>query len=271
MRYGVQIFGCLREFRQDPDAFFDRLAAMGYGQVEPCVVFGEAADYPSALWERLWKPEEVPLFQKKMEERGLTLSSCHVFARDLASAEKDMLALGAATSLDTFVVNVPQDAVGEAYGTFAALCRKLGEALQAQGFALWVHNGGPEIAARMVRSGREITVLEAILEEAGETLGAQVDTGWVLFGGIDPAAFVKRLGDRVRSLHFKDMAPGFANLSGNDRFAVLGTGVTDIPSVFRAAPEGTRSVLVDQDFSAGDFFQDLEHSLYALKEAEERV
>ena len=148
---------------------------------------------------------------------------------------------------------------------------KLGEALQAQGFALWVHNGGPEIAARMVRSGREITVLEAILEEAGETLGAQVDTGWVLFGGIDPAAFVKRLGDRVRSLHFKDMAPGFANLSGNDRFAVLGTGVTDIPSVFRAAPEGTRSVLVDQDFSAGDFFQALEHSLYALKEAEERV
>lgn len=134
-----------------------------------------------------------------------------------------------------------------------------------------MHNGGPEIAARVVRSGREITVLEAILEEAGETLGAQVDTGWVLFGGIDPAAFVKRLGDRVRSLHFKDMAPGFANLSGNDRFAVLGTGVTDIPSVFRAAPEGTRSVLVDQDFSAGDFFQDLEHSLYALKEAEERV
>ena len=126
-------------------------------------------------------------------------------------------------------------------------------------------------AARVVRSGREITVLEAILEEAGETLGAQVDTGWVLFGGIDPAAFVKRLGDRVRSLHFKDMAPGFANLSGNDRFAVLGTGVTDIPSVFRAASEGTRSVLVDQDFSAGDFFQDLEHSLYALKEAEERV
>ena len=31
MRYGVQISGCLREFRQDPDAFFDRLAAMGYG------------------------------------------------------------------------------------------------------------------------------------------------------------------------------------------------------------------------------------------------
>ena len=56
MRYGVQIFGCLGEFRQDPDAFFDRLAAMGYGQVEPCVVFGEAADYPPALWERLWKP-----------------------------------------------------------------------------------------------------------------------------------------------------------------------------------------------------------------------
>ena len=267
MPYGVQIFGCLPEFRRDPEGFFDRLAAMGYRQVEPCVVLGREGDFPPDLWRRLWKPEEVPALERSMARRGLGLSSCHVFSKDLLAAGEDMLALAGETSLDTFVVNVPAWAVGERYIEFSALCRALGEKLRARGVSLWVHNGGPEIAARVERQGRQVTVLEAILEEAGQALGAQVDTGWVLAGGIDPAQFLQRLGDRVKSLHFKDMAPGFEKLSGASRFAVLGRGVTDIPGVLRAAPESVESVLVDQDLSQGDFFQDLEDSLEALEAA----
>ena len=48
---------------------------------------------------------------------------------------------------------------------------------------------------------------------------------------------------------------------------VLGRGVTDILGVLRAAPESVESVLVDQDLSQGDFFQDLEDSLEALEAA----
>ena len=58
-----------------------------------------------------------------MARRGLGLSSCHVFSKDLLAAGEDMLALAGETSLDTFVVNVPAWAVGERYIEFAAQCR----------------------------------------------------------------------------------------------------------------------------------------------------
>lgn len=268
MKYGVQIFGCLPEFRRDPKGFLARLESMGYGQVEPCVIFGREEDYPSSLWQRLWKPEEVPAFEEEMNQLGLKLSSCHVFAQQLDSLGDQLLELAKNTSIDTFVVNCPQSALGPGYLEFAAACRSLAAQLGQQGVSLWLHNGGPEIAARVERDGQEITLLEAILQEAGEGLGAQIDTGWVLFGGIDPTLFLQKLGSRVKSVHFKDMAPDCQHRSGMDRFAVLGKGITDIPSVLRAIPSSVGSVLVDQDASQGDFLQDLEDSLEALRREE---
>jgi len=167
------------------------------------------------------------------------------------------------TSIDAYVVNCPPD-IAKVYRDFARDCRALAEKLAESGTALWLHNNAPEIAARVQGEAGETTVMEAILQEAGEGLGAQVDTGWVLYGGIDPAAFLKRLGSRLRSVHFKDMAENCQSLSGLDRFAVLGSGVTDIPSVMAQIPEGM-PVLVDQDATRGDFLEDLSASIQALQ------
>lgn len=263
MRYGVQIFGCLREFRAGPEAFFEKLSKMGYRQIEPCVLFGDASAYPEQLVELVWKPDEVPGFQKLMEKYGLTLSSCHVFFRDMLAAAGEMITLAKETSIDTYVVNCPPH-IAETYHDFARDCRALAEQLSGEGIRLWLHNNAPEIEARVQGESGEITVMEAILEEAGEKLGAQVDTGWVLYGGIDPAVFLKRLGDRLCSVHFKDMAENCRALSGNERFAVLGTGATDIPAVVEQIP-ADMPVLVDQDATQGDFFADLAASVQALQ------
>ncbi len=263
MGYGVQIFGCLRDFRKDPAGFFARLAQAGYQQVEPCVLFGDASGYPAALRELVWKPQEVPGFQEMMEGQGLCLRSCHVFSRDVLGAAGEMAELAPKTSIDAYVVNCPPD-IAKVYRDFARDCRALAEKLAESGTALWLHNNAPEIAARVQGEAGETTVMEAILQEAGEGLGAQVDTGWVLYGGIDPAVFLKRLGSRLRSVHFKDMAENCQSLSGLDRFAVLGSGVTDIPSVMAQIPEGM-PVLVDQDATQGDFLEDLSASIQALQ------
>ncbi len=263
MEYGVQIFGCLRDFRKDPEGFFARLSQMGYKQVEPCVLFGDASSYPAALAELVWKPQEVPGFQEMMEGHGLALRSCHVFSRDMLAAAGEMAELAQKTSIGTYVVNCPPD-IAKVHEGFAKDCRALSEKLAQSGTALWLHNNAPEIEARVRGDEGEITVMEAILREAGEGLGAQVDTGWVLYGGIDPAAFLKRLGKRLRSVHFKDMAENCRALSGTDRFAVLGSGVTDIPAVMAEIPEGM-PVLVDQDAAQGDFLEDLSASIKALR------
>lgn len=264
MDYGVQIFGCLREFREDPEAFFHRISEMGYRQIEPCVLFGDTSGVPEAFRELLWSPAEVPAFQKQMTELGLTLSSCHVFCPDPLGAADELLALAEKTSIDTYVINCPGDTIAEKYPAFAQTCRALSERLAGGGVSLWLHNGGPEIAARATVDGEEVTVLEAVLSLAGDRLGVQIDTGWVMSGGVDPAAFLKKLGTRVRSVHFKDMAEHFETLAGNDRFAVLGKGVTDIPGVLAQIPAGV-PILVDQDATQDDFFTDLRDSINALR------
>lgn len=267
MGYGVQIFGCLQEFREDPEAFFERLSNMGYRQIEPCVFFGDASVFPQRLADLVWKPQEVLGFQELMGRYGLVLRSCHVFSKDMLAAAEEMLALAQESSIDTYVVNCPAG-IEKDYAAFAQDCRTLAGRLEEEGIALWLHNNAPEIAARVQLEAEEITVMEAILQEAGDKLGAQVDTGWVLYGGIDPAVFLKRLGGRLRSVHFKDMAQGCQSLSGLDRFAVLGSGVTDIPAVMAAIPQGV-PVLVDQDATRGDFFVDLAASLRAMQAVRE--
>lgn len=262
-RYGVQIFGCLGDFRQDPAGFFQRLAAMGYRQIEPCVLFGDGTGFPQALADRVWKPREVSRFQAMMEPLGLSLSSCHVFCPDPLAAADEMLALAEKTSIDTYVVNCPRD-IEKTYRAFAQTCHGLAARLAEGGVALWLHNNAPEIRARAAGPDGEATVMEAILQEAGDKLGAQVDTGWVLYGGVDPAAFLRRLGGRLRSVHFKDMAEGCHAREGAERFAVLGAGVTDIPAVMEAIPQGM-PILVDQDVTRGGFFADLEASIQALR------
>lgn len=264
-QYGVQIFGCFSEFRQDPAGFFQRLAAMGYRQIEPCVLFGDASGFPQHLADLIWKPQEVPGFQAMLEPLGLTLSSCHVFCKDPLAAADEMLALARKTSINTYVVNCPRD-IEKTYHAFAQACHDLAERLDAEGVSLWLHNNAPEIQARVPGPDGEITVMEAILQEAGDKLAAQVDTGWVLYGGVDPAAFLARLGSRLRAVHFKDMAENFRSQEGLDRFAVLGAGTTDIPAVMAAIPKGM-PILVDQDATRGDFFADLEASIRALRAA----
>lgn len=263
--YGVQIFGCGKEFRADPEAFFGKISRMGYSQVEPCLLLDEPGENPPPLIAALWRPEELPVFEEMMDRYGLTLSSCHVFAKSPLAVADRLLELAETTSVEAFVVNCRVEDVAQNYTVFAQECAALQQVLEEVGAELWIHNGGPEIRARVVRDGCEMTALEAVVQLCGGKVGVQVDTGWVLYGGVDPAQLLQRLGGALRSVHFKDMAQGFETLSGNDRFAVLGDGVTDCKAVFAAIPETGVSILIDQDASRGDFFADLERSVGILR------
>ena len=155
MEYGVQIFGCLREFREDPEAFFRRLAGMGYRQIEPCVLFGDASGVPEALRRLLWKPEEVPGFQALLERFGMELTSCHVFCADLPAAAQEMLNLAEKSSVHTYVVNCPGHAIAEEYPAFARTLRELAERPSVQAvFAVELSLGQMVEDVRLAVEGR---------------------------------------------------------------------------------------------------------------------
>lgn len=260
MKLGVQIYGCMREFRADPETFCARLRAAGYTQVEPCVSLSmDAASLEKNGMNPVWQPEETAGFAALLERHGLALSSCHMFGGLREDAEK-AAEFAAQNRIRQIVVNCPGGEAEADYLRFAQDCLYLAEKLRAVGTALWVHNGWPEIRAHF--GGR--TGLELALEACGGKVGAQIDVGWVLYGGEDPVAYLERVRPYLRSIHYKDVRPALPL----DRIHVpLGRGALDWRGVQAFAHANGIPELIDQDMSAGDFLRDLEDSARLLAQA----
>jgi len=266
MKYGVQIFGCLKEFRDNPDEFFKKLSEIGYSQIEPCVLFGDTTNVPPQFLPLLWKPEEVPEFVEMMKKYDLTLTSCHVFAVNPLACVDKMIELAKATTIDTYAFNCGGD-----YAEIAKTCDEIAAQLKKHNIEYWIHNGSGEVKNKVMLNGKEVSALEATLALCKEDIGVQVDVGWVLYGGEDPAEYIKKLGSYVRSVHFKDIGKDYKNLTGLDLFAVLGEGAVECEPVLDAVADRPEiGILIDQDASKGDFFEDLEKSVELLKSLERK-
>lgn len=257
MELGVQIYGCMREFRADPEAFCARLKAAGYTQIEPCVALSmDAAALEKSGMNPVWQPEETAGFARLLEKHGFALTSCHVFGDPRGDAEK-AADFAAQNYIRQIVVNCPGGGTAEGYLRFAEDCLYLAEKLEAAGTALWIHNGWPEIRAHF--DGK--TGLELVLEHCAGAAGAQIDVGWVLYGGEDPAAYLDRVRPYLRSIHYKDVRPA---LPLEQIHVPLGGGALDWRSVRAFARANGVPELIDQDVSAGDFLADLADSARLL-------
>lgn len=266
MHYGVQLYGCSKEFRRNTPEFFNKMRHVGILQIEPCVLFDDpeafrtqAPQDQKRLADDLWKPWEIPVFKKQMEGLGLSLSSVHVFASSLTDALPGMVQY--AEDVEAYVVNTPEWAVTEP-DKFAAELTEAAGVLERTGTQLWLHNSGKDSLVKRDYEGKPVPLYLYILKRS-EKVFAQVDTGWIIAGGNDPADFIKENAPIIKGVHFKDMAKNFREKSGDEVFAVLGEGCVDIQGVLGAIPDGI-PLVIDQDMSRGDFIKDLEKSARAL-------
>lgn len=172
MELGVQIYGCMREFRADPEAFCARLKAAGYTQIEPCVALSmDAAALEKSGMNPVWQPEETAGFARLLEKHGLALTSCHVFGDPRGDAEK-AADFAAQNHIRQIVVNCLGGGTAEGYLRFAEDCLYLAEKLEAAGTALWIHNGWPEIRAHFDgKTGLELVRPALPLEQIHVPLG----------------------------------------------------------------------------------------------------
>ena len=281
MEYGVQIFGCMAQCKQDPVSFFRTLAKAGYRQIEPCILFDdpilakqkaqqEGNEFMLRLLDIIWKPEEVAEYLSIMKQFGLTLSSVHVFAEHINEAANQMIETAKKNQISSYVVNCNQGTIAADYQSFAKECSRLANTLKQHGIELWIHNNGAEIKAKVDYKGRQVPVLSAILDLCREDqVGVQIDVGWVLYGGVDPVDYLVELKDYVRSIHFKDLKKDFASRTDGDIFACLGDGALDVDEILGCMPrlQSGITVLIDQDASDGDIMEDMRISYGILKAA----
>lgn len=261
MKLGVQIYGCMRWFREDPKGFCKRLSTAGYTQIEPCVALNlTEKELEEQGFQPVWQPEEADDFAAVLSEYGLELTSCHIFGDVREDAQK-AAALAHKNKLTQIVVNCPVFSAQEDCIRFAEGCLFLAEKLKAVGTELWIHNGWPEIRTKF--DGK--TALEIVLEHCGGKVGTQIDVGWVLYGGEDPMEYLQKVSPYLRSIHYKDIRREYRELDVNDIHIALGKGAVDWETIHRFAVEHHFSEVIDQDMSPEDFLRDLEESADLLK------
>lgn len=235
MELSVQLYTVRDAIAADLDRTIDRIAAMGFTNVEP---YNFAADH-----DRL---------AGALRRNGLAAPSGHA---PLLSANQEEIcaaaqSLGMRTVIDPFVDPARWASIDD----IAATAAQLNDAAAvAAGYGLQVgyHNHWFEVETDF--DGR--TGLEVLAEHLDPAVVLEVDTYWVAVGGQDPVALLGRLGERVRLIHLKD---GAVDRDPKSQVAV-GKGRMDIEGVLQAS-SAVETVVVELDDCAGDLFAAVEDS-----------
>lgn len=242
----VQLYSVRAQLADDRDGTLARLAAMGFGAVEPFDVLRD----PRGLAGRLG-------------ELGLAVSGVHVKQLTDPGHDPDRV-LDAVALLGATEAIVPAGIAHEDFTDHTGLARVadllngLAERAAQRGIGLGYHNHWWEIEPRL--GGRH--ALEVLADLLDPAVFLEVDTYWAAVGGADVPGLLRRLGGRVRALHVKD-GPG---VRGEPQVAV-GTGTMPVPEILAAAPDAWR--IIEFDDCAGDLFAELaaSHRYVAALEA----
>ncbi|WP_129667292.1 sugar phosphate isomerase/epimerase family protein [Phytoactinopolyspora endophytica] len=232
----VQLYSARDQIAEDRDGVLRRLAAIGFGAVEP------------------FEPLKDPAgFRKISDDLGLVV--CAVHAVDLVRGAEPAEVFDAINTLGTDQAIVPGGIPKEEFTSadgvkrVADLLNGLAEKAQAHGLQLGYHNHEHELESTV--DGRH--ALDALADLLAPEVFLEVDTYWAAVGGADVPALLRRHSDRVRLLHVKD-GPGVR--SGHN--VAVGTGSIPVPEYLAAAPDAWR--VVEFDSCATDVLDALEAS-----------
>src|SRR4051794_20633619 len=180
----VQLYSVRDHFATDPKGTLDRLAAIGFTQVEPYGLVEHAAALKAGL-----------------PAAGLTAPTTHMH---LVDTDLDQVFTAAADVGIGIVIEpaVREDKWRDADGVAATAAALNAAAQRADGYGLRVgyHNHWWELQSMI--DGRH--ALEVLAERLDPAVVLEVDTYWSTAGGADTPALLRRLGDKVVALHVKD-------------------------------------------------------------------
>ncbi|PWC08343.1 sugar phosphate isomerase/epimerase family protein [Mycetocola zhujimingii] len=258
----VQLYSVRNAIERDLHGSLDRLAAIGFTQVEP-YAFDVIADD----------------LKKALSSSGLSAPSAHALVIDKTDPERvfDAAAmLGIGTVIDPFVPSDRWQTADDA-AAIAARVNELAEIASERGIAFGYHNHQWEFANKV--DGRP--VFDLFVEQLSDKVVLEVDTFWATVAGADTPAVLKGLGDRVQFLHIKDgttdgdiataLPSSESALKVPDALALAyknqvpaGSGDVDVLAILQAAPHALRVVEFD-DYS-GDIFDGIGESFAWLAE-----
>jgi sugar phosphate isomerase/epimerase len=240
---GLQLYTVREIFQRDPVATLEKVARIGYREVE----FGggnyEAMDHA--------------LLRRTMDKLKLSAPSLHVPYETLltkfAKAAKMAKTLGA----DTIVVPWLPDELRTDTG-FAAVVKNVNHfAAQAReaGLGLAYHNHDFEFTTRF--DGKSL--YDRLVSGTDPALvKLELDLYWAVHAGEDAGKLIDRLAARLYAFHVKDMR-------ADKSMTAVGTGTIDFAALFKQpAASGVRHFYVENDEAPAPYLPDITTSFRNL-------
>jgi sugar phosphate isomerase/epimerase len=232
----LQLYTVREQLGTDRAGILKRIAAFGYGAVEP---FG-ILDDPGGL-------------RADLDAAGLSV--CSVHAMPLGDDAEAVIGAARTLGADTVIVPyLPPPRFADADGVrgVAADLNEASARLAGEGLRLGYHNHDFELSS-LIGGTPALEVLAGQLDDA---VLLEVDTYWAAVGGQDVAALLGRLGDRVRYLHVKDGPI----VDREDFMTAVGSGRMPVAEILAASPSATWHV-VELDRCATDMMTAVGDSL----------
>lgn len=214
------------------------LREMGYRNVEPFTLSGLTAKQYRALLDK---------YRLRASARHVDVGTPENPA-DIGQILRDNRTLGITFFGSGSTPIFPPVYTTEAeWIAYAEYLDELGAVARKHGQTLMVHNH--DIEFETVFAGRTVfDILVANTEPKNVVF--QLDLYWATNGGgmDNPIDVIERYGNRIKLFHVKDMAAG----AFPGRIEIVGEGIIDFPSIFRAAGGSTRYYVVEHDPRFGD-------------------
>lgn len=182
---------------------------------------------------------DVNAFAAAMKKNGLKMPTVHLNLRTLEMNFDECIDI--VKKLDIMLISAPwldedeRPKTKEGWKVFAKRLAKIGKDVQNAGFEFAWHNHHYEFVP--VEDG--ILPMDIILAEA-PNIGWQADIAWIIKGKQNPADWIKKYGERILSVHAKDIAPEGICLD-EDGWADLGHGTMPWEALFEQISKQTNA------------------------------
>lgn len=264
MRVGVNCYGLKRAFYQDYDGTLERLKAIGFTSLEPCVMFEDSStsqdaflatqkELPAGVWMYDTAGEKI----RKIRELGYEVTSVHViqFPRigaDILEILPRMKEFAKENQIKYYILSLMRGA--NDIKAFIPALKQAAEELNAEGITFAYHNHEIEC---MEENGT--TALELVMNGCPD-IKLQLDVGWVKFAGCDAVEAMKRYRNRIVLLHLKDVREDASAETREECFTAIGEGSIPLAEILAEARNCTLDadgIIIDQDDSVGNILDDL--------------
>lgn len=245
---GLQLYTVRDAFQKDPVATLERVAAIGYREIE----------YGGGGYDKL----DPAMLRRTQDRLGLTAPSIHVPYEQMRDAPDAVIAR--ARTLGTRVLVIPYAGAElrapEAWRKLIADLNRFGERARGAGMQLAYHNHDFEFT---IRHGDKSLFDQLIAGTDRALVKIELDLFWTIAAGEDPLAWIDRLAGGIIAYHVKDRTRDGTMVS-------VGAGTIDFAAIFaRNAKAGVRHLFVENDFAAQpyrpDEFSSVEFSFASLK------